>query len=52
VRLSGKLEDGTIFVKKGHDDEPPFEFKVDEGNITIYLCLGRSRIIHPLVLIL
>lgn len=33
VKLIGKLEDGTIFVKKGHEEEPPFEFKIDEGNI-------------------
>lgn len=30
VKLIGKLQDGSVFVKKGHDDEPPFEFKVDE----------------------
>lgn len=32
VKLIGKLEDGTIFVKKGNDEEEPFEFKTDEGN--------------------
>ncbi|XP_039071085.1 peptidyl-prolyl cis-trans isomerase FKBP62-like [Hibiscus syriacus] len=32
VKLIGKLEDGKIFVKKGHDEEP-FEFKVDEGQV-------------------
>ena len=31
VKLIGKLEDGKIFVKKGHDEEP-LEFKIDEGN--------------------
>ena len=31
VKLVGKLHDGTVFMKKGHDDEP-FEFKTDEGN--------------------
>lgn len=31
VKLIGKLQDGTVFIKKGYDDEPPFEFKVDEG---------------------
>lgn len=39
MKLIGKLEDGTVFVKKGHDDEPPFEFKVDEGkslDTTVY----------------
>lgn len=30
VKLIGKLQDGTIFLKKGYD-ELPFEFKVDEG---------------------
>jgi hypothetical protein len=30
VKLIGKLHDGTIFTKKGHDEEP-FEFKIDEG---------------------
>lgn len=31
VKLIGRLQDGTIFLKKGHDEEP-FEFKTDEGN--------------------
>lgn len=33
VNLIGKLQDGTVFVKKGHDEEPPFEFKVDEEQV-------------------
>ncbi|OMO89984.1 hypothetical protein CCACVL1_07552 [Corchorus capsularis] len=33
VKLIGKLEDGTIFVKKGHDEEEPFEFKIDEEQV-------------------
>ena len=33
VRLVGKLEDGTVFVKKGHDGEEPFEFKTDEEQV-------------------
>lgn len=33
VKLIGKLQDGTVFVKKGHDEEPPFEFKVDEEQV-------------------
>ncbi|KAJ6401281.1 hypothetical protein OIU84_016653 [Salix udensis] len=33
VKLIGKLEDGTIFVKKGHEEEPPFEFKIDEEQV-------------------
>ncbi|XP_022761817.1 peptidyl-prolyl cis-trans isomerase FKBP62-like isoform X3 [Durio zibethinus] len=32
VKLIGKLEDGKIFVKKGHDEEP-FEFKIDEEQV-------------------
>ncbi|KAI4344896.1 hypothetical protein L6164_012078 [Bauhinia variegata] len=30
LKLIGKLQDGTVFVKKGHDDEQPFEFKIYE----------------------
>ncbi|CAL9764481.1 unnamed protein product [Musa acuminata subsp. burmannicoides] len=30
VKLIGKLDDGTVFVKKGHDGDEPFEFKTDE----------------------
>lgn len=33
VKLIGKLEDGTMFVKKGHDGEEPFEFKTDEEQV-------------------
>ncbi|XP_062149948.1 peptidyl-prolyl cis-trans isomerase FKBP62-like [Alnus glutinosa] len=32
VKLIGKLHDGTIFTKKGHDEEP-FEFKIDEEQV-------------------
>ncbi|KAF5465108.1 hypothetical protein F2P56_015139 [Juglans regia] len=32
VKLIGKLDDGTIFTKKGHEEEP-FEFKVDEEQV-------------------
>lgn len=31
VKLIGKLEDGTVFCKKGHDEEELFEFRTDEG---------------------
>lgn len=31
MKLIGKLQDGTIFTKKGHDDFEPLEFKADEG---------------------
>jgi hypothetical protein len=30
VKITGKLQDGTVFTKKGCDEEP-FEFKTDEG---------------------
>ncbi|OAY84435.1 70 kDa peptidyl-prolyl isomerase [Ananas comosus] len=33
VKLIGQLEDGTVFVKKGHDGEEPFEFKTDEEQV-------------------
>ncbi|CAN6238159.1 unnamed protein product [Urochloa humidicola] len=33
VKLIGKLADGTLFVKKGHDGEEPFEFKTDEDQV-------------------
>ena len=32
VKLIGKLQDGTVFLKKGHEEEL-FEFKTDEGNL-------------------
>uniref|UniRef100_A0A0D3EQ85 peptidylprolyl isomerase n=1 Tax=Oryza barthii TaxID=65489 RepID=A0A0D3EQ85_9ORYZ len=33
VRLLGKLQDGTVFDHRGHDDGEPFEFVVDEGQV-------------------
>lgn len=33
VKLMGKLLDGTVFMKKGHDEEEPFEFKIDEEQV-------------------
>ncbi|RYQ98809.1 hypothetical protein Ahy_B07g086626 isoform B [Arachis hypogaea] len=33
MELWFKLQDGTVFVKKGHDDEQPFEFKIDEEQV-------------------
>ncbi|WJX10128.1 70 kDa peptidyl-prolyl isomerase [Trifolium repens] len=30
VKLIGKLQDETVFLKKGHDDDHPFEFRIDE----------------------
>ncbi|KAJ1695170.1 hypothetical protein LUZ63_011868 [Rhynchospora breviuscula] len=32
VKLIGKLQDGTVFTKKGHDEEE-FEFKTDEEQV-------------------
>ncbi|CAN6462675.1 unnamed protein product [Victoria cruziana] len=32
VKLTGKLSDGTVFVKKGHEDEP-FEFMTGEEQV-------------------
>lgn len=34
VKITGKLQDGTVFTKKGHDEEP-FKFKTDEGKNNI-----------------
>lgn len=35
VKLIGKLEDGTEFLKKGYgEEEEPFEFKTDEGKMS------------------
>ncbi|KAG0498481.1 hypothetical protein HPP92_003172 [Vanilla planifolia] len=33
VKLVGKLQDGTIFTKKGHDEDEPFEFRTDEEQV-------------------
>jgi hypothetical protein len=33
VKIVGKLEDGTLFLKKGHEGDEPLEFKTDEGNM-------------------
>lgn len=41
VKLTGKLADGTIFTKKG-DDEKPFEFKTDEGILTLVMFLNME----------
>ncbi|KAF9611710.1 hypothetical protein IFM89_034893, partial [Coptis chinensis] len=32
VKRIGKLQDGTVFLKKGRDDDELFEFKTDERN--------------------
>ena len=40
MKLIGKLQDGKEFVKKGHGEgEEPFEFKTDEGNMTLRVSL-------------
>ncbi|XP_076887371.1 peptidyl-prolyl cis-trans isomerase FKBP62-like [Bidens hawaiensis] len=33
VKLIGKLEDATVFIKKGHVDSEPLEFKTDEEQV-------------------
>ncbi|KAG7537102.1 Tetratricopeptide repeat [Arabidopsis suecica] len=34
LKLIGKLQDGTVFMKKGYEeDEEPFEFKTDEEQV-------------------
>lgn len=35
MKLIGKLQDGTVFFKKGHGDDEAelFEFKTDDGNL-------------------
>ncbi|CAI0561171.1 unnamed protein product [Linum tenue] len=33
VKLIGKLQDGTVFLKKGHEDGQLFEFKTDEEQV-------------------
>jgi hypothetical protein len=44
VKIIGKLQDGAVFTKKGHDEEP-FKFKTDEGKnilLSLYGALGLS----------
>ncbi|KAF0893884.1 hypothetical protein E2562_031419 [Oryza meyeriana var. granulata] len=33
VRFIGKLEDGTVFAKRGHDGDEPLEFRTDEEQV-------------------
>ncbi|KAM6564839.1 hypothetical protein CsatB_024837 [Cannabis sativa] len=33
LKLIGKLQDGTVFIKKGHDGEELLEFKTDEEQV-------------------
>jgi len=45
VKVIGKLQDGTLFLKKGHDDEwELFKFKTDEGKLK--KCLNVSPDSH------
>ncbi|CAL5347814.1 unnamed protein product [Camellia sinensis] len=46
VKLIGKLQDGTVFLKKGHDEEP-FEFKIDEAVKTMKKGEIALVTIHP-----
>lgn len=40
MKLIGKLGDGKIFLRKGHEDgEEPYEFKTDEGMCGIWCCI-------------
>lgn len=46
MKLIGKLQDGTVFLKKGHDgDEEPFEFQTDEGT---KLCISVELVLAGL----
>lgn len=42
MKLIGKLQDGTVFLKKGHDEEELFEFKTDEGKLKHAYVLPHS----------
>lgn len=42
VKLMGKLQDGTVFLKKGHDEDELFEFKTEEGTDDILSYLGSG----------
>ncbi|KAF4384448.1 hypothetical protein F8388_012719, partial [Cannabis sativa] len=33
VKLTGKLHDGIVFTRKGHDDGKPYEFKINEEQV-------------------
>lgn len=49
MKLIGKLQDGTIFVKKGHDEEEPFEWKTDEGEFPS-VCGIHVEYYHSLII--
>lgn len=46
MKLIGKLQDGTVFEKKGHNEEPLFEFRVDEGKTILLLFLFKLVSMH------
>ena len=47
MKVIGKLQDGTLFLKKGHDDEGGlFEFKTDEGNLNCLYVSSQSPLIY------
>lgn len=33
LKLTGKLQDGTVFVKRGHGEDELFEFRIDEEEV-------------------
>lgn len=40
MKVIGKLQDGTVFLKKGQDEgEELFEFKTDQGDIVVVFFL-------------
>ncbi|PWA43558.1 70 kDa peptidyl-prolyl isomerase [Artemisia annua] len=43
VNLIGKLQDGTVFIKRGHDGTDPLDFKADEGR-KIFPQMARSLV--------
>ena len=40
VKYVGKLEDGTVFEKKGHDGDELFEFVNDEGLSLVFTSMA------------
>lgn len=48
VRYTAKLEDGTVFEKKGSEEEL-FEFVTDEGNFSSVVTLRFSLMMPPCV---
>ena len=48
MNLIGKLQDGTVFIKKGHDGVDPFDFKADEGIqiIKSFVCFLLFHVVY------